>query len=190
MSDIEWNATLHWVRTWKSFVQIFLWELLEYFFLSARMFWKELTVNLKINHEGLLWEGLQCADIFTGVPDDNQWRNECEMPTLTKRPVTIQDPAYLACTFSMTRAQFVGFWTTIEYLKRCIICHMCRSHVSRMTHLGSPENVMLSSVSRSMVELPLSTDQDTVVAWWEGCVSQIIIALNIDLRFRTCISNV
>ena len=25
--------------------------------------------------------------------------------------------AYLACTFSMTRAQFVGFWTTIEYLR-------------------------------------------------------------------------
>ena len=33
-----------------------------------------------------------------------------------------------------------------------------------MTHLGSPENVMLSRVSRSMVVLPLSTDQDTVVA--------------------------
>ena len=129
MSDIEWNATLHWVRTWKSFVQIFLWELLEYFFLSAKMFWKELTVNLKINHEGLLWEGLQCADIFTSVPDDNQWRNECEMPTLTKRPVTIQDPAYLACTFSMTRAQFVGFWTTIEYLKTCIICDVMMSCV-------------------------------------------------------------
>ena len=129
MSDIEWNATLHWVRTWKSFVQIFLWELLEYFFLSAKMFWKELTVNLKINHEGLLWEGLQCADIFTSVPDDNQWRNECEMRTLTKRPVTIQDPAYLACTFSMTRAQFVGFWTTIEYLKTCIICYVMMSCV-------------------------------------------------------------
>ena len=33
-----------------------------------------------------------------------------------------------------------------------------------MTYLGSPENVMLSRVSRSMVVLPLSTDQDTVVA--------------------------
>ena len=54
-------------------------------------------------------------------------------------------PASLACTCSITSAQLVGFWTTMEYL-------------------GSPVKVALSRVSRSMVELPLSTDQDTVVA--------------------------
>ena len=54
-------------------------------------------------------------------------------------------PASLACTCSITSAQLVGFWTTMEYL-------------------GSPVKVVLSRVSRSMVELPLSTDQDTVVA--------------------------
>ena len=74
----------------------------------------------------------------------------------------------------------LSIWKHASY-----VMSWCR--VSRMTHLGSPENVMLSSVSRSMVELPLSTDQDTVVAWWEGCVNQIVIALNIDLIFQTCI---
>ena len=55
-------------------------------------------------------------------------------------------PASLAVTFSMTRAQLVGFWKTT-------------------LNLGSPEKVELSRVRRSMVELPWSTDHETVVDW-------------------------
>ena len=65
-------------------------------------------------------------------------------------------PASLACTCSITSAQLVGFWTTMEYL-------------------GSPVKVALSRVSRSMVELPLSTDQDTVVA----CSQYLLSSLDI-----------
>merc|ERR1719400_454211 len=53
-------------------------------------------------------------------------------------------PASLASTPSMTRAQMVGF---------------CRTTLN----LESPENVTLSSVRRSIVERPWSTDQETVV---------------------------
>ena len=55
-------------------------------------------------------------------------------------------PASLAWTPSMMSAQFVGFWNTRLYL-------------------GSAEKVVLSRVRRSRVELPLSTDHETVTPW-------------------------
>ena len=54
---------------------------------------KQLTVDLEINHEGLLGEGLEGADIFTSVPDDDTWTNQRPEEILTNQKQELTWPA-------------------------------------------------------------------------------------------------
>ena len=118
----------------KSFVQIFLWELLEYFVLSAKKFWKELTVNLKINHEGLLGEGLQCADIFTSVPDDNRWINEGKIKHWPRgKSISVPEPSLPSLHIFNDQGpvcRVLNHDGVSEERQRAlhVTCHMCSWH--------------------------------------------------------------